>query len=177
MELNQKQIGQYIQTRRRAAGLTQQQLSERLHITAQSVSNWERGALLPDTATLPDLAMILNTSVDEILGGGSTAWRTGRRLTVTSMQEAIGCIRRMRELLGSRHFMYRTIVEALDSRMNSSIEAAFSDEAAFDAYTCEALLECLRLGDYVDRDDVQRHISTAGPREYTLHMMDQQGLV
>ena len=55
MNLDLKKIGSFIQLRRKLSGLTQVQLGERLHVTAQSVSNWERGLLLPDTATLPDL--------------------------------------------------------------------------------------------------------------------------
>lgn len=43
MHLDMKQIGTYIQTRRHLAGLTQAQLGERLNVTAQSISNWERG--------------------------------------------------------------------------------------------------------------------------------------
>ncbi len=41
--LNQEQIGAYIAARRKTVGLTQAELGERLGITAQSVSNWERG--------------------------------------------------------------------------------------------------------------------------------------
>ena len=41
--LNQEQIGAYIAARRKVVGLTQAELGERLGITAQSVSNWERG--------------------------------------------------------------------------------------------------------------------------------------
>ncbi len=44
--LNQEQIGTYIAARRKAVGLTQAELGERLGITAQSVSNWERGVSL-----------------------------------------------------------------------------------------------------------------------------------
>ena len=47
--LNQEQIGAYIAARRKAVGLTQAELGERLGITAQSVSNWERGETMPDT--------------------------------------------------------------------------------------------------------------------------------
>ena len=56
--LNQEQIGTYIAARRKAVGLTQAELGERLGITAQAVSNWERGETLPDTGLLQDLALI-----------------------------------------------------------------------------------------------------------------------
>lgn len=159
MNLDMKRIGAYIQLRRKLAGLTQNQLGERLHVTAQSVSNWERGILLPDTATLPDLAEVLQTSVDAILAGGECPARFRRRMSVERIREAMGCIQRLREILGSEHFFYRTMMDALDARMNSLLEAAFQTEGAMDAYICEALLHCIDQGDYVDRDDVRRHIA------------------
>ena len=176
MNLDMKQIGTYIQLRRKLAGLTQAQLGERLLVTAQSVSNWERGLLLPDTATLPDLAVILQTSVDAILAGGDCPPRFRRRITVERIREAIGCIQRLREILGTDHFFYRTMVDALDARMNSSIESAFQRESAMDAYICEALLYCIEQGDYVDRDDVRAHIGNERAVAYVLARLDDQGI-
>ena len=111
---DREQIGAYIAARRKAVGLTQAELGERLGITAQSVSNWERGETMPDTGLLQDLALILDTSADELLGAGSCGWRYRRRVTVERMSEAISCIQRLRELLGEDHFMYRTMIDALD---------------------------------------------------------------
>ncbi len=176
MELNMNRIGHYLQMRRKLAGLTQNQLGERLHVTGQSVSNWERGLLLPDTATLPDLALILGTTVDAILAGGDCPARYQRRMTVERIREAMGCIQRLREILGAEHFMVRTMVDALDQRMNSSIALAFQAEGAMDAYICEALLACIEMGDYVDRDDVRRHIANERAASAVLRVLDEKGL-
>lgn len=43
MMIDMKEIGTYIQTCRKNKHLTQDGLGERLGVTAQSVSNWERG--------------------------------------------------------------------------------------------------------------------------------------
>lgn len=176
MTLDMKSIGTYIQLRRKLAGLTQAQLGERLHVSAQSVSNWERGLLLPDTATLPDLAEILGTTVDAILAGGDCPPRFHRRMTVERIHEAIVCIQRLREILGGNHFFYRTMVDALDARMNSSIETAFQREGAMDAYICEALLYCVEQGDYVDRDDVRSHITNERAVSAVLARLDALGM-
>lgn len=157
--LDMKSIGTYIQLRRKIAGLTQAQLGERLLVTAQSVSNWERGLLLPDTATLPYLAEILSTTVDAILAGGDCPPRYRRRMSVARIREAMDCLQRLREILGREHFFCRTMTDALDARMNSSIDLAFQSGGAMDAYVCEALLHCIDGGDYVDRDDVRSHIA------------------
>ena len=45
--------------------ITQQQLAERLGITSQSVSKWEREECCPDIALLPVLADTIGCKVDE----------------------------------------------------------------------------------------------------------------
>ncbi len=56
---------------RRASDMTQMELAERLGISFQAVSSWERGNTMPDIAKLPELADILGVTVDELLGGNS----------------------------------------------------------------------------------------------------------
>ena len=176
MNLETKKIGAFIQVRRRLVGLTQAQLGDRLHVTAQSVSNWECGRLLPDTATLPDLARILGTSVDTLLAGGDSPPLYRRRVTVEQVRQAMCCIQRLREILGADHFMYRTMVDALDVQMNSNIEIAFSSERAMDAFICEALLACIDQGDYVDRDDLRTHINNEQAASAVLARLDALGM-
>ena len=62
---------------------------------------------MPDTGLLQDLALILDTSADELLGAGSCGWRYRRRVTVERMSEAISCIQRLRELCQSIGFFYK----------------------------------------------------------------------
>ena len=174
MPLDPKTLGDAIRTRRLEAGLTQAELAERLSVSAQSVSHWECADTAPDISLLPDLACILGTSVDMLLGSPGSRYR--RRITVGDMRQAIGCILRLRELLGADHFMYRTMVDALDTRMNSQIEAALASENAMDAYVCEALLECIAQGDWVDATDVRRHVRNEKARDYTLNRMQALGM-
>lgn len=47
MYLDLERIGAFIQTGRKEVGLTQAKLGERLGVSAQSVSNWERGRPCP----------------------------------------------------------------------------------------------------------------------------------
>ena len=65
-----RETGARISALRRAAGLTQAELAEKLGISYQAVSSWERGASMPDIGKLVDLARALNTTVDHILSGG-----------------------------------------------------------------------------------------------------------
>lgn len=62
------QIGAFIARKRRELGYTQRQLAERLHLSCQAVSKWESGVTAPDIALLPQLAAILHTTVDALVG-------------------------------------------------------------------------------------------------------------
>ncbi len=48
--------------------LTQEDVTELLGITSQSVSKWERAECYPDITFLPALANIFETSIDMLLG-------------------------------------------------------------------------------------------------------------
>ena len=60
-------VGNQILLLRKRNGLTQEDLAEKLGISAQAISKWENGHTLPETALLPLLAKLLNSSIDSIL--------------------------------------------------------------------------------------------------------------
>jgi len=55
-------FGQYLAKRRKELGMTQSTLAEKLHISFQAVSKWERGVSIPDRDTIGYLAKLLNIS-------------------------------------------------------------------------------------------------------------------
>ena len=175
MNIDNIKIGEFIALKRKEIGLTQNELSERLNITPQSVSNWERGESLPDTSLLPDLSLILNTTIDELLGGGTSEWLYKRRISVDKISRVIDSIEYIRNILGEDHFMYKTMIEALDKRMNSSIELIFSNSNYKDAYICEAILECANNGAYIDIDDIKKNIKNEKTKTYTISKLNQLG--
>ena len=61
-------IGQTISDLRKSHNMTQLELADKLNISFQAVSNWERGISMPDIAKLPELANLLDTSIDDLLG-------------------------------------------------------------------------------------------------------------
>lgn len=67
--LNSTKIGNFIMAKRKALGLTQQQLADQLNVSFQAVSKWENGTTYPNIEILRDLAIVLEVSVDEILAG------------------------------------------------------------------------------------------------------------
>lgn len=54
--------------------MTQEQLSEKLGVTFQAVSSWERGEFLPDTERLPALGKELNLSLGALLADRDPEW-------------------------------------------------------------------------------------------------------
>ena len=60
------ELGKKIRQLRFKAGLTQEQLADKLGIGAQSVSKWENAAAMPDITALPLLAEIFGVTIDEL---------------------------------------------------------------------------------------------------------------
>ena len=61
-------FGQRFSRFRKNLGLKQDDIAEKVNISAQAVSKWENDLSAPDISTLPILADILNVSLDELLG-------------------------------------------------------------------------------------------------------------
>lgn len=65
---NMRNVGFKISELRKAKNMTQMELADKMGISFQAVSNWERGNSMPDISKLPEIAQLLGTTVDEILG-------------------------------------------------------------------------------------------------------------
>ena len=63
-------IGDRIAKYRRNQGLSQEELAEKLGISRQSVSKWERNESLPEADKIPLLAQVFSITTDELLTGG-----------------------------------------------------------------------------------------------------------
>ena len=61
-------IGNVIVTKRKELGLTQQGLADKLNVSFQAVSKWENESSCPEIYLLPQIADVLHTSVDALLG-------------------------------------------------------------------------------------------------------------
>lgn len=67
--MKNKNIGNFISECRKAKGLTQKQLAEKLYVSDKAVSKWERNICLFDISLIQPLADILGVSVSELLEG------------------------------------------------------------------------------------------------------------
>ena len=57
-----------LRLKRKERGLSQEELASRLHVVRQTISKWEKGMSVPDSEQLIKIAVILETTVSELLG-------------------------------------------------------------------------------------------------------------
>lgn len=152
-----EKIGQQIAALRKAKGITQNELGERVGVSFQAVSKWERGETLPDVAVLPDIARVLETSIDYILLGGERQVEYNGKISVSDMKSGLNCLKNMGEFLGKDNMIYRSAVKGINDGMNTDIEEAFSNDYVFEAFLAEAIIQNLMAGMYVDISDVKNN--------------------
>lgn len=87
--------GTLINQTRKEKGLTQGDLAQKLHVSTQAVSKWERGLNFPDITLLEPLAQELELTVTELLSGqqaaseGETALRNSLHIVLTQAAQKI----------------------------------------------------------------------------------------
>lgn len=67
--MEKKTIGSFIAVLRKASGLTQRELAEKLNVSDKAVSRWERDESAPDLSLIPVIADIFGITSDELLRG------------------------------------------------------------------------------------------------------------
>ena len=60
-----------LSTLRRNADMTQSELADKLNLTRQAISRYEKGDSFPDISILVKIAEIFNISIDDLIGAGS----------------------------------------------------------------------------------------------------------
>ena len=71
--MEKKTMGSFLAALRRANGMTQKELAERLNVSDKSVSRWERDDGAPDLALIPVIAEVFGVTCDELLRGERAA--------------------------------------------------------------------------------------------------------
>ena len=102
----QENLGERIVRIRRERGMTQAQLAQRLYVTPQAVSKWERNLSQPDAETLKKLSEVLQVSSDELLGMPSGTGRQTAASPRIVLQKPV-C---REEPVKSRYFLYGALI-------------------------------------------------------------------
>ena len=67
--MEQQKIGKFIHDLRKEKELTQKQLADLVGVSDKTISKWETGRGIPDTAIMSELCNVLGISVNELLSG------------------------------------------------------------------------------------------------------------
>lgn len=67
--MNQKKTGEFLKQLRKEKNMTQEQLAEKLYVSARTVSRWETGNNMPDLGILVELADFYDVDIREIIDG------------------------------------------------------------------------------------------------------------
>lgn len=169
-------VAKQISELRKVKGLTQSELGERVGVSFQAVSKWERGETLPDVSVLIDLARILETSVDFILLGGEKLVEYKGKTTVIDLRNGLNCLQKMGEYLGKDNIIYRSAIKGINCEMNTDIEEAFNDDYVLEAFLAEAIIQNLIAGLYIDITDVKNSFKYNHFRDIVLSYCGRYGI-
>ena len=67
--MEQQKIGKFIHDLRKEKEMTQKQLAELVGVSDKTISKWETGRGIPDTAIMSELCKVLGISINELLSG------------------------------------------------------------------------------------------------------------
>ncbi len=71
--MEKKTMGGFIAALRKAQGMTQQELADRLRVSNKTISKWECGDSYPEITLIPVIAETFDITIDELFKGGRTA--------------------------------------------------------------------------------------------------------
>lgn len=148
-------IGRYIQHLRKAAGMTQKELAEKLNISFQAVSKWENGDSLPDTGILLELCDVLNTTADKLLNGGSLAANERRLMRLDDVVTGFEYMESIGRLFGEDCSFFTGMIEGINEKMNMDLLTYLKDPMTREVMYAEVLIQGILSGRTVDMDEIE----------------------
>ncbi len=153
-------IGKFIQSQRKAIGLTQSDLSEILSISPQAISKWETGETLPDTAILLNLAEALETTVDRILSGGNIVAKKHKKINIPNIIEGLQSIHNLKIHFGKNSTFYQGAIQGINEKMNIDFEKYYEDEYSKEVLLAEVIIQYLMEGFTTTKSEVDVFVKT-----------------
>lgn len=104
--------------------MTQEELSEKMYVTRQTISNWENGKSQPDIETLSMLAEVFGVEVTELIYGRKSPYpRFQKKYIITAIISLCGII----VVIILERTLYPHLVEQLRMYFTGSFELAAYD--------------------------------------------------
>ncbi|MBR5293348.1 MAG: helix-turn-helix domain-containing protein [Oscillospiraceae bacterium] len=149
-------FAEIIVNRRKALGLTQEGLAQKLGVTNQAVSKWESGQSCPDLALLPRIADLFGITIDELFGREPKAVAFPAQPPFPWPDDGV-----LRVLLYAGHTRVYGPVEGADEIHFCYEGPALNIESAVSVY-CDDVMGNVTAGHSVNCDDVYGSISAQG---------------
>ena len=149
-------FAEIIVNRRKALGLTQEGLAQKLGVTNQAVSKWESGQSCPDLALLPRIADLFGITIDELFGREPKAVDFPAQPPFPWPDDGV-----LRVLLYAGHTRVYGPVEGADEIHFCYEGPALNIESAVSVY-CDDVMGNVTAGHSVNCDDVYGSVSAQG---------------
>ena len=82
-----RKIGKFIAKERAEKGYTQESLAEALDLSNRSISKWERGICLPDSAHMVELCKLLDISINDLFNGERIGMKDNKKVSEKNLLE------------------------------------------------------------------------------------------
>ena len=125
MKLN---IGETIKRMRKEKEITQEEFSQVLGVSCQSVSRWENGSCYPDIELVPTIASFFDVSTDKLMGVDE----------ITEMENVEKYLEKCRETLEDRFLQNHQVSQIIEDVQKAM--RLFSDQT----------FSCPEIYDYID---------------------------
>ena len=96
-------LGKKLFELRKSKHLSQEQVAEKLHVTRQTVSNWELGETTPDLNQAKELAKFYSISLDDLVGLDTKNILTEK---VSNVEKLAGIILTILKVIGVLFIIY-----------------------------------------------------------------------
>lgn len=107
--MEKKTIGKLIAVLRKANGMTQKELGDRLFVSDKTISRWERDECTPELSLIPVIAEIFGITTDELLRGERLSARSESDEEEKGRTNAMKSERQFRFMLRNRMKKYRML--------------------------------------------------------------------
>ena len=108
--MEKKTIGKFISVLRKAKGMTQQELADKLLVSDKTVSKWERDERMPDISLLPAIAEIFGITTDELLRGErNNPEREGYGTEETEAKQTAKSEKQLNNMLNKKMRIYNSL--------------------------------------------------------------------
>ena len=148
-----KSISEKISEFRKLRSLSQQELGEKLGVTGQAVSKWEKGESMPDIMLLPELCRILGITADALLEVPSSVKKDSCMASLEEYAKEVGRLESTKQAV-------EACVRATDARMVTgsacesskgiSVYAGTDEGAVISVVYGEDMLSMLKRQDFAD---------------------------